>query len=108
MLTELEFKPSSWNVNDSKNKDLVSLTEILKSNSSLSIAINGYTDDSGIKEKNDTLSYKRAQAVMDHLIQRGIDSQRISFDGYGEQKPIADNRQKWGRDKNRRIEVVFK
>jgi outer membrane protein OmpA-like peptidoglycan-associated protein len=71
------------------------------------IQINGYTDSSGIKENNDTLSTERAQAVNDYLVLKGISQNRIMHRGWGSENPIAPNRYKWGRDINRRIEIEF-
>ncbi|MFT4601658.1 MAG: outer membrane protein OmpA-like peptidoglycan-associated protein [Arenicella sp.] len=71
------------------------------------IQVNGYTDSSGIKENNDTLSINRAQAVNDYLVSKGISQSRITHKGWGAGNPIAPNRYKWGRDINRRIEIEF-
>lgn len=67
--------------------------------------IEGHTDNAGSPEMNATLSRQRANAVRDALIQRGIDPDRISADGYGATRPIADNGDETGRARNRRIEV---
>jgi outer membrane protein OmpA-like peptidoglycan-associated protein len=69
------------------------------------LRIEGHTDNAGPPEMNATLSRQRANAVRDALIQRGIDPDRISADGYGATRPIADNGEETGRARNRRIEV---
>lgn len=86
---------------------LVQLTMYLKKNAGVKVNINGYTDASGIAEKNQVLSEERAKAVYDYLISQGINANRLKYNGFGSENPIAPNRYKWGRDKNRRIEVVF-
>lgn len=67
--------------------------------------IEGHTDNAGSARMNADLSRRRANAVRDALIQRGIDPGRISADGYGAARPIADNSDETGRARNRRIEV---
>ena len=52
------------------------------------------------------LSQKRAQAVVDYLVKKGVDSSRLRAVGYGRTMPIADNNDKAGREKNRRVEMV--
>ncbi|MGB1103601.1 MAG: OmpA family protein [Crocinitomicaceae bacterium] len=83
------------------------LAEYLKNNENIAIKIDGYTDASGIEDKNVLLSGDRAKAVYDYLISQGVSSDRLSFEGHGSKNPIAPNRYKWGRDLNRRIEVTF-
>jgi OOP family OmpA-OmpF porin len=69
------------------------------------LRIEGHTDNAGPPGMNAELSRQRANAVRDALIQRGIDPERISADGYGAARPIADNGGEAGRARNRRIEV---
>lgn len=83
------------------------LAEYLKNNENIAIKIDGYTDASGIEDKNVLLSGDRAKAVYDYLISQGVSSDRLSVEGHGSKNPIAPNRYKWGRDLNRRIEVTF-
>jgi outer membrane protein OmpA-like peptidoglycan-associated protein len=73
----------------------------------LTIRVNGYTDSSGIEEKNVTISENRAKAVYDYLIAHGLTTEQLSYHGHGSENPIAPNRYKWGRDINRRIEIEF-
>lgn len=80
--------------------------ELLKSNSTLKISIEGHTDNVGDAASNKKLSGDRAEAVMDALITKGIDKTRMSFVGWGQEKPVADNRTEEGRTKNRRVEIV--
>jgi hypothetical protein len=57
---------------------------------------------------NKKLSEARARAVMDVLIAKGIDKERMTATGWGQEKPVADNRTEEGRSKNRRVEIVKK
>jgi outer membrane protein OmpA-like peptidoglycan-associated protein len=67
----------------------------------------GYTDSTGSEEYNLKLSLKRAQAVADYLIARGVDKQRIQIRGFGKEYPEASNATAAGRASNRRTEVVL-
>ncbi len=86
---------------------LQNLIKYLNEHKLTKIQINGYTDSSGIKENNDTLSMKRAEAVFTYLSSNGIAESRMTHSGWGSTNPIAPNRYKWGRDINRRIEIEF-
>ena len=73
-------------------------------NSHYIIEVQGYTDNTGKAEANKQLSQKRAQAVMDYLVKKGVSASRLSAVGYGPENPIADNKTAAGRAKNRRVE----
>ncbi len=94
-----------WNQRATRHLD--SVTEIMKSNSSLKVSIEGYTDDINTSDLNQMLSKERAIAVKTALIQRGIDAARIDAEGFGEARPIASNDTPQGRMKNRRVEIIF-
>jgi outer membrane protein OmpA-like peptidoglycan-associated protein len=72
-----------------------------------SVRIEGHTDSLGDDAANQQLSERRANAVRDALLARGIDAARVEAVGYGETRPIADNATPVGRQKNRRIEIVL-
>jgi len=69
--------------------------------------ISGYTDNTGSYSLNMKLSYDRAQAVADYLIQNGIKSSRLIVSGNGPNYPVADNATESGRSLNRRVEINF-
>ena len=69
------------------------------------ITVNGFCDDIGSEAMNKTLSLKRAKTVKDYLISKGIPSIRFNAVGFGETKPVADNKTSAGRAKNRRVEL---
>jgi len=79
--------------------------DILKSNPDVKIVIGGHTDSVGTPEYNQKLSERRAQSVLDYFAKKGIDKNRMKAVGYGETKPIADNKTKEGRALNRRVEL---
>lgn len=79
----------------------------LKENPGLKIDIQGHTDNIGGEEDNLFLSERRAATVYDYLISSGIPEQRISYRGFGESRPIADNSTEEGRALNRRTEFMI-
>ena len=69
------------------------------------IKITGYTDSTGAPDYNRQLSLRRAQAVRDHLVSLGADPSKMEVAGAGAANPVADNKTREGRTKNRRVEV---
>ncbi len=72
------------------------------------IVVQGHTDSTGTEEHNQALSERRAAAVANYLIGRGIDPARITSVGYGEGSPVADNATSAGRQLNRRVDLLLK
>ena len=72
------------------------------------ITIEGHTDSDGSQDYNKKLSSKRADAVKQYLIQKGMDATKLEAIGYGEMRPIADNETNAGKEQNRRIEFNIK
>jgi outer membrane protein OmpA-like peptidoglycan-associated protein len=70
------------------------------------ITVEGHTDSQGGASFNQDLSQRRAQSVRDYLVSRGMASDRISSEGFGLTRPIADNATPEGRANNRRVEIV--
>ncbi len=71
------------------------------------VLIEGYTDSTGIEEKNLKLSYDRAQAVYAYLVKKGIKAERLTAVGYGSKNPVADNKTAVGRAQNRRVNIII-
>jgi len=70
----------------------------------LKIEISGHTDNVGSSSYNQKLSRERAKAVVDYLLRQNIAANRLVFEGYGMDQPIADNSTAEGRQQNRRTE----
>ncbi len=65
----------------------------------------GHTDWTGPDEYNQKLSERRAEAVKAYLVSKGVDPQKVYTEGKGEKQPVADNKTREGRAKNRRVEI---
>ncbi|MCB0429200.1 MAG: PD40 domain-containing protein [Flavobacteriales bacterium] len=90
---------------DSSVAELNKLIDYMKRVKSFTIEISGHTDNSGSPEFNYKLSKERAQVVGDYFSKNGIEKGRILVQGFGADKPVADNQTEEGRSKNRRVEV---
>jgi len=88
---------------DSK-PELERVVTVLKDNPSMKIEISGHTDNKGSATYNLKLSESRSKSVVDYLVSRGIELNRLTFKGYGFLKPIASNDSEEGRQQNRRTE----
>ncbi|MFI5204056.1 MAG: OmpA family protein [Flavobacteriales bacterium] len=87
--------------------ELDGLVTSLKENPTIKIEIGGHTDNVGKDASNLDLSLRRAKAVMDYLIGKGISKDRLTFKGYGETTPVATNDTDEGKQLNRRVEITI-
>lgn len=87
--------------------NLVKIAAILNQFEEMKILIEGHTDSIGTEEYNLGLSQRRAQAVQEFLISQGVSESRLSSEGYGESRPVADNGTEEGRQLNRRVDLVI-
>ncbi len=87
--------------------ELDKLVQVLIENPSIKLQINGHTDNTGNANDNITLSTNRAKAVVEYLVRKGISSTRLTYKGFGDSKPIADNNTDSGKAANRRTEFVI-
>jgi len=71
------------------------------------IRVEGNTDNLGDETWNQGLSERRAQAIREYLINRGVDGRRIVAQGNGSSRPVASNKTAEGRARNRRTEILF-
>lgn len=100
-INKADIKPASFELLDN-------IAVVLNECSSSVIQVSGHTDSSGSQAVNQPLSLGRAQAVVDYLISKGVEANRLSSAGFGADNPIADNATKQGRAANRRIEFTVK
>lgn len=82
------------------------IAKLLQADPALKLSIDGHTDATGTAERNRVLSKERAEAVRAALLAKGIAEERLSAQGFGPDKPLADNGSEDGRAKNRRVELV--
>jgi outer membrane protein OmpA-like peptidoglycan-associated protein len=101
----LLFNTGQATLQPQSNQQLDNVAAILKAYPAAKIRLGGYTDNTGDPTANQKLSEERADSVMTALEERGIDSSRLSAQGYGEENPVADNSTPEGRQKNRRISI---
>jgi outer membrane protein OmpA-like peptidoglycan-associated protein len=99
------FDPNKTNINPMAAKALDRNGELLKENPQIRVEIGGHTDASGSEKANEKISEKRALSVKQYLHDKfNIAEDRMTVKAYGSTKPIADNKTKEGRAKNRRVE----
>lgn len=103
---DIRFAIGSAELLSSNKSQLEALYNALAQASGLKISIEGHTDNTGSSQVNETLSFKRAQAVKYWLLDRGVNGKRIqSVEGFGPNNPIAPNTNEAGRAKNRRVTI---
>jgi OmpA-OmpF porin, OOP family len=81
------------------------LVAFMKENPEKKANLSGHTDNVGSDAYNQALSERRTASVKDFVVGKGVDGGRVSGQGFGESKPIADNKTAEGRAKNRRVEI---
>ena len=102
----IQFDYDSAQIRPDSEPVLAELFAGLQADASATIVIEGHTSSEGSDDYNQALSERRAQAVVDDLVRRGLDAGRITALGKGEAEPIAPNADEHGRSLNRRVEVA--
>jgi len=100
------FDFAKYDLRPEAREKLAKLSGIILAHPGLALAVEGHTDNVGSEEVNQKLSEKRAETVRAYLIQQGLAEASVTFLGFGETTPIADNSTAEGRQKNRRVEIV--
>lgn len=100
----VQFETGKATLVPASNKILADVADVLIKYPAYSLNIGGHTDNVGDDKFNQELSEKRAKTVYDYLISKGVAASRLTSAGYGETKPVGDNKTKAGRDLNRRVE----
>lgn len=103
---EVNFDTASTQLRADSAAALDAAAAALKASPDLRVEIGGHTDNVGDAAANRALSEGRAKAVQAALVERGIAASRLTAVGYGQDRPIADNRGEDGRAKNRRVELT--
>lgn len=103
----VNFESNAYELTEESKKHLdeVAITINLSPEIQHKIEVSAHTDYKGSGSSNLALSEKRAQAVKDYLVLRGVNEKRLVAKGYGESQPIASNKTAEGRAKNRRVEI---
>lgn len=104
---ELLFDSGMADLRPAAAPQLDSLTAFLLKYPHNRLGVSGHTDNVGTDDYNQDLSARRAQAVHNYLINKGIPATQIEWKAFGERKPIAENDTDNGRQKNRRVECVL-
>jgi outer membrane protein OmpA-like peptidoglycan-associated protein len=105
VLKNIFFDVNKFELKPESQVELDKVIQLLNDNPSVKVEISGHTDNVGKPADNLTLSNNRAKAVVNYLISKKIAVQRLTAKGYGETKPVADNKTETGRALNRRTEM---
>ncbi len=105
MSSEVTFDFNSANIKSTFQFPLNKIATIMNRYPQTQIVVVGHTDDVGSNQYNLDLSLRRANAVADYLIMRGVAISRMGTEGHGEMEPIANNDTAEGRSQNRRVEI---
>ncbi len=100
------FDTNSANLKHTADMKLNEVVDFAAHHPESNLAVTGYTDSTGSKAYNMKLSERRAESVKAYLVSKGVAADRITTKGKGEADPVASNKTKAGRAKNRRVEIT--
>lgn len=103
-MSGIQFENGKATIKKNSYKVLDEIAKTFINNPNYMIEVQGHTDNVGKHSYNVDLSERRAQSVRTYLVNKGVPAERLTAHGYGPDKPIADNKTKAGRAKNRRVE----
>lgn len=103
-LTGIQFETGSAKIKSSSYSILNDVVKVMQENPEYNLDIHGHTDNTGKADKNLQLSKDRAASVREYLVSKGVDGSRLRSEGFGQDRPVADNSTAAGRAKNRRVE----
>lgn len=106
-LNDIQFATNSWELNKAAKSIIEEFVLFMADNENLKADIQGHTDDVGDDQSNLSLSQNRARTVYEYALSLGVERSRLSWHGYGENKPIESNDTEAGRAKNRRTVFVL-
>jgi len=103
----LHFKVNKWDIPKDGEPVLDDVVKKLNEYPTMRVNITGHTDSTGTAAWNATLSKHRADSIHNYLTKHGLAASRVDIvKGVGPKEPIADNKTKEGRAKNRRVQIV--
>jgi outer membrane protein OmpA-like peptidoglycan-associated protein len=105
-MSDVLFEFGKYTLKPEAREKLAKVSGILLAYAGLTLEVDGYTDDVGSDEFNQTLSEERAGSVRDYLTSQGVPSSSITTKGFGKSNPIASNDTPEGRQENRRVELI--
>lgn len=105
VLKNIFFDSDKFDIKTESKAELDKLVQFLTLNPKVKIEIGGHTDNTGDRVKNTTLSNNRAKAITTFLTTNGILTTQVTFKGYADTQPVADNKTAEGRAQNRRTEI---
>jgi outer membrane protein OmpA-like peptidoglycan-associated protein len=100
------FDFGKYDLRAEAREKLAKLSGIVLAHPGLALAVEGYTDNVGGDEVNQTLSEKRAESVRTYLVDQGLPPASVTAQGFGKSNPVVDNSTPANRQKNRRVEIV--
>jgi len=105
VLKNIFFETGKYALQNESRSELDKLVILLTDNPNLKIQIDGHTDNVGQEKDNQLLSANRARAVVDYLVSKSVNAQRLTYKGFGSAKPLAANTSENGKALNRRTEL---
>ena len=106
-IEDLLFDYNKYSISKNNLDLLDRMAELITENKKYNVKIVGHTDDSGSSAYNKDLSIKRAKVIFVEMIKRGVNKNRLSYEGSGEEAPLENNNNDFNRNKNRRVELIF-
>jgi outer membrane protein OmpA-like peptidoglycan-associated protein len=106
--SDVLFDSGSATLDPDGRSALEQVADVMNDYRKTAVVVQGHTDALGSEETNQYLSERRARAVENYLTNRGVDPRRMTAVGFGESAPVASNSSAYGRQKNRRVDVLLK
>jgi outer membrane protein OmpA-like peptidoglycan-associated protein len=106
ILKNVFFDTDKYDLQPQSQSELNKLVRLMEQNPSLSISIEGHTDNVGNENHNMALSENRAKSVYNYLISSGLSDNRLAYKGFGETRPVSENSTDIGKAQNRRTSFI--